>query len=282
MGAALLNLAGSHLQTGLVYLTKTPLRGALFGAAVTAIIQSSSATTAITVAAVNGGLLTVRQSLALIAGANVGTTITAQLAALSLKQIVLPAIAVGLLLQLIPQGRNVGFVLIGLGMLFGGLQLMSDNLSQLLHLPFVDALFKASNNSPCFGLLVGIVATAIVQSSSAVTGLVIALAASHALDLPAAMGIALGSNIGTCATALLASWNTKRSARQVAWAHLLFNVIGVAAVLPFYVRFLDLVKDTAPDVMHQIANGHTLFNLISALLFLVLIAPIAGILERFA
>lgn len=280
MSAALLKLAGSHLQTWLIHLTRTPLRGAFAGALVTAIIQSSSATTVMAVAAVNAGLLTLRQAMALIAGANVGTTITAQIIAFEPYQLILPALLLGLLLLLFPQNRQIGLVLIGLGLLFSGLHLMSKNLALLLHLPVVHSLFLACSRSPYLGVCVGLVVTAVVQSSSAVTAVVIALAAGQAIDLSAAIGIALGSNIGTCATAIIASLGTNRPARQTALAHLLLNVIGVVAVLPFYAAFIDLVADTAPDVMRQIANGHTLFNVISAAIFLLLITPITRTLER--
>lgn len=280
MSAALLTLAGSQLQAWLLTITKTPLRGTLAGTLVTMFIQSSSATTVIVVAAVNAGLLNLRQALALIAGANVGTTITAQIVAFELYQLVVPALMLGLLLLILPQSRQMGLVLIGLGFLFLGLQLMSENLALLLHVPAVRSLFLACNHSPYLSIAVGVVVTAIVQSSSAVTAVTIALAAGQVLDLSAAIGIALGSNIGTCTTAILAAYGTNRPARQAALAHLLFNVIGVIAVIPFYATFLDLVADTAPDVMRQVANGHTLFNLISAGLFLLLITPVTRLLER--
>ncbi len=280
MSAALLKLAGSHLQTWLTRLTKTPMRGTLVGTFVTVLIQSSSATTVIVVAAVDAGLLTLRQAMALIAGANVGTTITAQIIAFEPYQLILPILLLGLLLLLLPQSRQIGFVLIGLGFLFFGLQLMSKNLALLLHLPIVHSLFLACSRSPYLGVCVGLVITAVVQSSSAVTAVVIALAAGQVIDLSAAIGIALGSNIGTCATAIFASLGTNRPARQAALAHLLFNVIGVIVVLPFYAAFLTFVADTAPDIMHQVANGHTLFNVISAGIFLLLITPITRTLER--
>lgn len=280
MSAALLKLAGSHLQTWLLAITKTPLRGTLAGTFITMFIQSSSATTVIVVAAVNAGLITLKQALALIAGANVGTTITAQIVAFQLYQLVLPAFLLGLLLLILPQSRQMGLVLIGLGFLFLGLQLMSENLALLLQLPAVRSLFLACSHSPYLSIAVGVMVTAVVQSSSAVTAVTIALAASQVLDLSAAIGIALGSNIGTCATTIFAAYGANSPARQAALAHLLFNVIGVIAVIPFYAAFLDLVANTAPDIMRQIANGHTLFNLISAGVFLLLITPVTRLLER--
>jgi len=280
MSAALLRLTGSRLQIWLARMTKTPFRGTLVGTIVTAIIQSSSATTVIIVAAVNAGILTLKQAVSLIAGANVGTTLTTQLVALQLYQIVVPAFIAGFLLAIFPGSRQIGWVLIGLGMCFFGLQMMSQNLSFILELPLVQQLLLACSHSPYLGIMVGIVITAIVQSSTAVAAVVISLAATNALDLSAAISIALGSNIGTCVTAMLAALGTNRAARQAAMAHLLFNVSGVVAVLPFYAAFLDLVASTAPDLMRQIANGHTLFNLLSALVFLLLATPLSRTLER--
>lgn len=280
MSAALTKIAGGRLQKWLLRLTKTPLRGTLAGTLFTMIIQSSSATTVIVVAAVNAGLLTLKQALSLIAGANVGTTVTTQIVVLELYQLVPPSLLLGFLLILWHKTRQAGFSLLGLGLLFQGLQLMSGHLAQLLHIPIVRSLLLACSGSPYLSIIVGMVVTAIVQSSSAVTALTIALAAGWALDLSTAIGIALGSNIGTCVTALIAAHGTNRAARQAAMAHLLFNVLGVLAVLPFYSSFVDLVASTAPDLGRQIANGHTLFNVLSVCLFLPFITPVSRLLER--
>ncbi|NLW16514.1 MAG: Na/Pi cotransporter family protein [Firmicutes bacterium] len=280
MSSALVETAGSRLQTWLLRITKTPLRGTLAGTLVTMIIQSSSATTVIVVAAVNAGLLTLKQALSLIAGANIGTTITAQIAVLELYQLVLPSLLLGLFLLIWPKTRTAGRVLFGLGLLFLGLQLMSEYLALLLHIQILRSLLLACSGSPYLSILIGMIVTAIVQSSSAVTALTVALAAGQALDLSTAIGITLGSNIGTCVTALIAATGTNRPARQAAVAHLLFNVLGVLAVIPFYHGFIDLIALTAPDLGHQIANGHTLLNVISALVFLPLITPVSRLLER--
>lgn len=280
MSNALLKTAGTRLQGWLLAITKTPLRGTIAGTLVTMVLQSSSATTVIVVTAVNAGLLTLKQALSLIAGANVGTTITVQIVAFELYQFVVPSLLLGLLLLLLPKARQLGRLVMGLGLLFFGLQLMSEHLAELLQVPVVRSLLLACSYSPYLAILVGIIVTALVQSSSAVTAVTIALATGQALDLSAAIGIALGSNIGTCVTALLAAYGTTRPARQAALAHLWFNVIGVIAVIPFYAAFLDLIADTAPDIMRQIANGHTLFNIISAVVFLVLITPVSNLLEH--
>lgn len=282
ISTSLLQLAGTRIEMWLIRLTRTPLRGALVGTLTTAIIQSSSATTAIVVAAINGGLLSLRQGLAYIIGANVGTTITAQLAALSLRQIILPALAAGLALHLLPRFRVAGRALGGLGLLFWGIVIMSENLAQLLHLAPFRLLFFISGKYPYLGILVGLGVTAVVQSSSAVTALVITLVAAQALDLTAALAITLGSNVGTCVTALLAAYGANRPARQAALAHLFFNVLGVAALLPFFNLFLSFIASTAPDAAHQVANGHTLFNLFSAFLFLLFFDPLARLIEKIA
>lgn len=280
MSKALFTIAGSRLQTWLMTLTKTPLRGTLAGTFLTMLIQSSSAATVLVVAAVNAGLISLKQALSLIAGANVGTTITTQIIAFELYQLVLPALLLGLLLLPLASTRAIGRSLIGLALLFLGLQLMNQHLVVFLEIPAVRSLLLACSRSPYLGIAVGVVVTALVQSSSAVTAVTIALASAQGLDLSAAIGIALGSNIGTCVTSIIAAYASNRPARQAALAHLLFNVIGVVAVLPFYDPFLNLVADTAPDVMRQIANGHTLFNLLSAVVFLLLITPVNRLLER--
>ncbi|MGI6345463.1 MAG: Na/Pi cotransporter family protein [Bacillota bacterium] len=271
MAGAMRDLAGARMQQVLTLATDNPWRGCLVGALVTAILQSSSATTAMVVAAVEGGLLGLEQALGLIAGANIGTTVTAQLAALQLYQLILPLLGGGLLLFLLPRQRPLSRLLLGLGLLFWGLQGMSESLLPLVQLDLVDSLLRACSHSVLLGVLFGTLLTAVVQSSSAVTGVVIGLAISDSIDLSAAMAIALGSNIGTCVTALLAAWGGGQRARQAAYGHLWFNVIGVLAVLPVYDGFLQLVTASAPDLPLRLANGHMIFNVLSALVFLLLL-----------
>lgn len=269
MSQALRGETGSHLHQILYRLTDHPLLGFVLGAILTAIIQSSSAMTVVVVTLVDAGVLSLLQAVPLIAGANVGTTITAQIISLQLYQMIIPACTLGLLFFCCRKTRKLGRVLIGLGLLFLGLRLMGLCLLPLLDLPVMQQLLLRCAGSPGYAFTVGVVVTAIVQSSSAVTGIVIGLSASQLITLPAALGLALGSNVGTCATALIASLSSGANGKRVALIHLLFNLVGAALVMPFFPSFVRMVAGTAPDLPRQIANGHTLFNLQTAVVFMV-------------
>lgn len=269
MSQALRGTIDSHLRIVLTRLTDHPLLGFLLGALLTAIIQSSSAMTVVIVALVDAGVLSLLQAVPLIIGANVGTTITAQIISLQLYQMIIPACTIGLLLICCRKTRGVGRVFLGLGLLFLGLRLMDLCLLPLLDLPAMQQLLLRCAGSPGYAFMVGVVVTALVQSSSAVTGIVIGLSVSQLLTLSAALGLALGSNVGTCATALIASLGSGPNGKRVAFAHLIFNLVGVALTMPFFPSFVRMVAGTAPDLPRQIANGHTLFNLQTAVIFLV-------------
>lgn len=249
-------------------LTERPLPAFLLGTVMTMVIQSSSATTVMTVALVDAGVLPFRQALPLVAGANVGTTITAQIVSLELYQLIIPTLLGGLALAGWPRTRAFGQVLLGLGLLFFGLRSLGSYLPPLLRLPWAQVLLSRCAASPCFAFAVGLLLTAVVQSSSAVTAMLISLSHSPWLTLSTALAVALGSNVGTCVTALLAALTTSERGRQVAYAHLAFNLLGVAITAPFFAGFVRLVSLTAPDLPRQIANGHTLFNLQTAVVFL--------------
>lgn len=271
--------AGKRLRRLLVQLTGSVGRGALVGCLVTALVQSSSATTVLTVTFVDAGLLTLRQAVGVILGANVGTTMTAQLVALDLEFLAGPAVFLGAFLFFSSRfgpTRELGRVIFGFGLLFAGMGLMSRYLALLSVYPFFPALIKALGHSPCTAVLAGACATGIFQSSSVVIAMVIALADQGTIDLRGAIGFVLGSNIGTTATALLASIGTSVNARRAAVVHFLFNVFGVLAFFPFLTTFGQLVACTSPNLPHQIANAHTLFNVLTTILCL----PFVGVLER--
>jgi phosphate:Na+ symporter len=276
---ALQRAAGNRFRELLERLTGTLFKGVAVGTAVTSVIQSSSATTVMVVGLVNAGLMTLMQAAGVIFGANIGTTVTAQIVAFKLTDYALPAIGLGFTLSFFGRRRvlkQIGDVLLGLGLLFLGMRIMSEYLGPIAKLPRARELIASFAINPILGVFAGLALTAIVQSSSATTGLFIALAAQGALDLRAAIPLVLGANIGTCATALLASIGTSVMARRTAVIHLLFNVCGVALALPFLGPFITAVSHLGADVPRQIANAHTLFNVSATAIML----PLAGLLAR--
>lgn len=278
---ALQRAAGDRFRQLLERLAGTPLRGVAAGAAVTALIQSSSATTVMVIGLVNAGLMTLMQAAGVIFGANVGTTITAQVVAFRLTEYALPAIGLGFTFSFFGRNRRLqrfGNVLLGLGLLFLGMKLMSGYLGPLATEPWARRMITSFSANPLLGVLAGGVLTAVVQSSSATTGLFIALASEGVLDLRAALPLILGANIGTCATSLVASIGTSLMARRAAVIHLIFNMCGVVLVLPFLGSLADAVGHLGADIPRQIANSHTLFNVVVAGAML----PLSGLLVRLA
>ena len=274
MGDGLQKIAGDRLRRILETLTSNRLSGVAVGVAVTAIIQSSGATSVMCVSFVNAGIMRFEQAIGVIAGANIGTTVTAQMVAFKLERAALPAIALGMALMLLGKRKSVkeGWAdcFMGFGMLFLGLSITGDAVMPLQsYPPFVNILCIGKTN-PFMGVIVGMIFTALLQSSSAVTGLSVMLASRNVIDLGAALPIILGANIGTTSTALLASINTSLAAKRTAYAHLLFNVIGVLIFFPFLKLFERIVTYTSADMARQIANAHTIFNITTTLLLLPL------------
>ncbi len=276
--------AGEGLRKILEGFTKSRLRGVIAGTAVTALIQSSSATTVMLVGFVNAGLMTFTMSVPVIFGANIGTTITAQIVAFNVKVLAFPLIGIGILLFLVGERRKIkysGQAFLGFGILFLGMELMKSAMSPLAEAGTFESWIKSFSTHWFLGLLIGLIITTLVQSSSATTGIVIAMAASGALSikgvdpLRVAIPIILGCNIGTCITAFLASLGTSLPAQRVAVAHYLFNISGVLVFLPFLKWFPDLVRwisevfGSGPsNVARQVAWAHTLFNAIMTLVWL--------------
>jgi phosphate:Na+ symporter len=279
MGTGLQKIAGERMRRILGLLTRSPWTGTLIGAGVTAIIQSSSATTVMVIGFVNAGLMTLTQAIGVIFGANIGTTVTAQLLAFKITRYALPILAVGFAIQFISKKdiyKYFGHFLLGFGILFVGLSMMTQVTRPLVTNEAVRQAFIRYSGNPLLGVLTGMIVTFIVQSSSATVGLVLALASVGLISLNGAIPLILGDNIGTTVTALIASLGVGRSAKRAAVAHLLFNVLGtviVLALLPFYLR---VVVHTATDVARQVANAHTLFNVINALIFL----PFTGLYAK--
>ncbi|MBO5247296.1 MAG: Na/Pi cotransporter family protein [Eubacterium sp.] len=265
--------AGNRMKAILEKLTANRVRGVLMGALITAIIQSSSATTVMVVGFVNSGMMTLNQALWIIMGANIGTTITGQLIALDVGAIA-PLIAfLGVAAVVFIKNEKikyVGEILAGLGVLFIGMDMMSAAMKPLADSEaFVNMFTKFEN--PLLGILAGTVVTAIIQSSSASVGILQALAQSGAIGLNSAAFVLFGQNIGTCVTALLASAGTGRNAKRATMIHIMFNVFGtiVFTVLCILTPLTQMVESWTPgNAAAQIANLHTMFNIVTTLLLL--------------
>jgi len=266
--------AGNKMRSVLATLTSNRVIGFFVGAFVTMVIQSSSATTVMLVSFVQADLMSFAQSLGVILGADIGTTITAQLIAFKLTDYALLMIAIGFGMRMFGKNdnvKNIGEVILGFGILFFGMKLMSDAMKPLRTWPeFID-LMKGLEN-PLFALLVGTVFTALIQSSSAFTGIVIVLAQQGLISLEAGIPLVFGANIGTCITAGLASIGTSREAKRVALAHVVFKVCGVMLFIFWIPTFAGIIHGIADkfgsDPARQIANAHTIFNVSLGLVFL--------------
>ena len=273
MAQGLQNSAGDRLKRIIELLTSNVVMGVLVGTVVTAIIQSSSATTVMVVGFVNAGIMTLNQAIGIIMGANIGTTVTAQLVSFNLEGLAPLALGIGIILYLFSSKtsvKNIAQILLGFGILFTGMEFMKDAVKPLAEYKgFTDALISFGHR-PILGLLLGFAITGIVQSSSASMGMLIALAAQGLIPLSSALPILYGDNIGTCVTSLLSSIGASRNAKRAAIMHLLFNLIGSILFLLVLNRPITyIVTQIDPtDAARQIANAHTLFNLINVAILL--------------
>ena len=283
MSSGLESAAGNKMKGILEKLTANRFVGVLVGALITAIIQSSSATTVMVVGFVNSGMMTLNQAVWIIMGANIGTTITGQLIALDVGELA-PLMAFAGVAAVIflknEKIRHIGEILAGLGILFIGMEMMGDAMKPLAELDgFVSLLTKFEN--PVLGILAGMVFTALIQSSSASVGILQALAGSGVIGLKSAAFVLFGQNIGTCITALLASVGTSRNAKRTTVIHIMFNVFGtcVFTILCLVTPIIAFMEGVTPgNEPAQIANLHTTFNIVTTLLLL----PIGGYLTKLA
>ena len=273
MGEALEKSAGSRLKKIIELLTSNIIMGVLVGALVTAVIQSSSATTVMVVGFVNAGIMTLPQAAGVIMGANIGTTITAQLVSFNLNGLAPVALGIGIVLYLFSSKekvKHIAEILIGFGILFTGMDFMKDAVKPLAEFKGFTDLLLTFGTYPLLGLLLGFGITAIVQSSSASMGMLVALASQGLIPLNAALPILYGQNIGTCVTSLLSSIGANKNAKRAASIHLVFNVLGTIIFLIFLNKpVVSIVTKIDPsNVARQIANTHTLFNIISVILLI--------------
>ena len=273
MGEALEKAAGSKLKKIIELLTSNIFMGVIVGTIVTAIIQSSSATTVMVVGFVNAGIMTLPQAVGVIMGANIGTTVTAQLVSIDINGLAPIALGIGIVLYLFtnkPKTKHLAEVLIGFGILFTGMDFMKEAVQPLSEYEgFTNALLTFGKY-PILGLLLGFGITAIIQSSSASMGMLVVLASQGLIPLNSALPILYGQNIGTCVTSLLSSIGASISARRAALIHLMFNVLGTIIFLIFLngIVVKAVVYMDPDNVARQIANVHTIFNITSTLMLL--------------
>lgn len=285
MSSNLEAVAGDRLKGILEKLTSNRILGVLVGAVITAVIQSSSATTVMVVGFVNSGLMTLRQAVWIIMGANIGTTITGQLVALDIGTIAPLFAFAGIALGMFSKKRNVqniGSIIAGLGVLFIGLGMMSDAMVPMRDSEvFVNALTSFSN--PIIGIVVGAIFTAVIQSSSASVGILQALALSGLIDIHSAVFVLFGQNIGTCITSLIASVGMNRNAKRTTVIHFMFNMIGTVlfVILCLVTPLTDAVAGLTPaHPASQIANMHTLFNVVTTIILIPFGTGLASLAEK--
>lgn len=281
MGEGLERAAGDRMRHLIEVLTTNRVRGVLVGVIVTAIIQSSSATTVMVIGFVNAGLMTLAQTTGVIMGANIGTTITAQLIAFKLTKIAPVILFAGVGILFFSKNRKLkklSEILVGFGLLFMGMSFMSGAMKPLrTNEAFIE--FMVNFDNPLLGVVAGCVVTMILQSSSASIGILQAFAMQNLIGLDAAIFILLGQNIGTCITAMLASIGTSITARRAATIHLMFNVFGTLLfIIIMFVGlpFTDLVKMIGGSSTRQIANAHTIFNVSNT----IILFPLANMLVK--
>ncbi len=283
MTAALKRAAGDKLKDLLGKVTSNRFMGAGMGAVVTGLVNSSSVTTVILVGFISAGLMSMTQSVSVIMGANIGSTVTAQILAFNVTRFALPMITLGFLISFLGKRQNTqdyGRMLLGIGLVFYGMGLMSTAMTPLRsNEAFIG--FIATLENPVLAVLTGMAFTAIIQSSAATTGIVIVLAGQGIMTLETAIAVAMGANIGTCATAGLAVIGKPREAVRAAVVHVLFNVAGVLIWILFIDQLAAFVRSISPggDVPRQVANAHTIFNVANTVLFIGFTAQIARFVE---
>lgn len=295
MSDALQKTAGERMKKILSFLTKNPIMGALAGALVTAVLQSSSATTVMAIGFVSAGLMSLPQAISVIFGANIGTTMTAQLLAFKLSNYIYPIIFIGFMLNFICKTeklKNIGMVIFSFGLLFEGIEIMGHVMKPLAGSGFFVDLMAQVSSTPVLGVLLGAGMTLVVQSSSATIAVLQNFATQPAADgvssvigLTGAIPILLGDNIGTTITAILASIGQTKNAQRTAIAHSIFNISGSVVclcIIPWFAQFVQYISPTGREIdiiSRQIANAHTTFNIVCTLVWLPFIPVMVKIVK---
>ncbi len=284
MGDGLENAAGAKLKRMLEVLTGNRFLAVLVGFVVTAIIQSSTATTVMVVGFVNAGMMSLAQAVGVIMGANIGTTVTSLLIALNFSSVAAASVLVGVILMLASKKtvvKNLGAIFTGFGLLFLGIDMMSDSMAPLRDSAgFMNFIVTVSESPlrPLFGIILGIVMTAVLQSSSASVGVLQTLAMQGLVPLKFSVFVLFGQNIGTCLTALFSTVGAKKNSKRAAVIHLLFNVIGtgIFILIALLTPYVEWIEKLSPDPMAQIAISHIVFNIVST----VVMFPFAKVLVK--
>lgn len=295
MSEALQKAAGEKMRTILGILTKNPLMGALAGALVTAVLQSSSATTVMVIGFVSAGLMGLPQAISVIFGANIGTTMTAQLIAFDIGEYIYPILFISFVVQFVSKNekvKDIAMVFFSFGLLFEGIQIMSSVMKPLATSPVFTELMLKVRDLPVLGVFLGLCMTLVVQSSSATIAVLQSFASQAGPDGASVIGLAgaipilFGDNIGTTITALLASIGQSRDAKRTAIAHTCFNISGTIVFsffIPLFAKFVQFVSPKGPEVeviSRQIANAHTIFNVVCTLIWLPLVPLMVKIVCR--
>ena len=290
MSSGMQKLAGQRLKKILALLTTNRVVAILMGMLVTMLVQSSSVSTVMTIGFVNASLLTLKQALGVIFGANIGTTITGWILVLNIGKYGLPMVGAGAILYMFLKGEKAktrALTFMGLGMIFLGLQLMSNGLKPVRSMPEFVRLFSLFSADTYFGVLkvafIGALITAIVQSSSATLGITITLAVQGLIDYPTAVALVLGENVGTTITAFLATLNANANAKRAAYAHTIINTVGViwvTAIFPYYLDFLSNFGSPEANITMAIATAHTMFNVSNVIIFTPFIGYLADFLTK--
>jgi len=280
---SLKKLSLTYLKTLLEKMTSTKIKSMLAGLFVTSVIQSSSATSVILIGFLNVGIISLVAAIAVMIGANIGTTVTAQLIAFKLTAIAPIFVFVGAVTFFFAKkkkNKNKGLAILGFGLLFLGLAMMSSSVKPLADNEAIKNAFLNFARQPLLGILTGLIATAILQSSSTTTGMIIAFASAGLLDLPSSIYLIFGTNIGTCITAIIACIGGTLSSKRLALGNTLFNTIGVMIAILFVPLYLTYIPVTSHDVARQVANTHTIFNIINTIIFLPFIPLFVKLLEK--
>lgn len=284
MGDGLENVAGEGLKGILEKITSNRLMGVFVGTIVTAIIQSSSATTVMVVSFVNAGLMSLTQATGVILGSNIGTTITAQMVSFKLEVVAPIFIGVGAILMMAAKKKKtkeLAVISVGFGILFMGMGMMSSSMEPISELQAFKDFILVVGTNPLLGVFVGVVMTAVLQSSSATTAILVALATAGTIDMKVAFPMVLGCNIGTCVTAIIASLTANRTAKKAALIHLLFKIFGTILFLPFVSQVVKIVAHMTPDNLgRQVANAHTIFNIVITVVMLPVSTYVVKLVDR--
>lgn len=273
------NLAGKKMEEWMSRFTRTPVHSFWIGLLTTFVLQSSSAVTVLTIGLTNAGLIQFTQTVGIILGTNLGTTITTELIALKLESFAIPMLLIGVALWLMPKRniRCIGLVVAGFGLIFLGIDTMKIMAKPLEQSETFRSLFMESGHSIWVGLITGIVFTALIHSGSATTVITMGLLSHQVLSMETALAIVLGANVGTCFTAVIASIGTNTASKQVAWCHTSFNVAGALLFLPILSQLALVSAFLTDNPSMQIAHSQTIFNLVCSLTAL----PFASQIARF-